>query len=229
MTRFDIWWDTSCESAGARLRALARHLLVKLLWFDASSGRLLLNDTSSGSHHRVGIRDRIAMSRALLVAAVVAVAGDCRTSPAPERQAAATLATDSAQYAVRFEGGMYRGTIGYVYTNRSGDAVSATHCHTPPPPVLEKKVGEEWVRAYNPVMLACLSIPHFRIAAGTTYRGTLHFAAAPSGRNMAPALEVESIPGTYRLRWGLRAGSDPEARDAPIIEAISNEFRMVER
>ena len=115
-----------------------------------------------------------------------------------------------------------------MYTNRSGDAVSATHCHTPPPPTLEKRVGEEWVRAYSPVMLMCLTIPHFRIAAGATYRGTLHFAAAPRGRNMAPALEVESIPGTYRLRWGLRAGNDPEARDAPMVEAISNEFRLVE-
>jgi hypothetical protein len=75
----------------------------------------------------------------------------------------------------------------------------------------------------------CLTIPHFRIAAGATYRGTLHFAAAPPGRNMAPVLEVESIPGTYRLRWALRAGSDPEAPGAPVVEAISNEFRLVER
>jgi hypothetical protein len=169
------------------------------------------------------------MSGVLLSAALVAAAADCRRSPAPEREWSATLATDSAQYTVRFVDGMYRATIGYVYTNRSGDAVSATHCHAPPPPVLEKKVGDEWVRAYSSVMLGCLSIPHFRIAAGATYRGTLHFAAAPPGRNMAPGLEVESIPGTYRLRWGLRAGSDPEARGAPTIEAISNEFRMVDR
>jgi hypothetical protein len=169
------------------------------------------------------------MSRALLLAAVVATAGDCRTSLAPERQAQATLATDSAEYTVRFEHGMYRATIGYTYTNRSDDAVSATHCHTPPPPMLEKKVGEEWVRAYSPVMLMCLSIPHFRIAAGATYRSALHFVAAPPRRNMAPVLEVESVPGTYRLRWALRAGSDPEARSAPVVEAISNEFRLVER
>src|SRR5688572_6821059 len=167
------------------------------------------------------------MSRVLVLAAIVANAGVCRPALAPEGQAG-TLATDSEQYTVRFVDGMYRATIGYLYTNRSGDAVSATHCHTPPPPTLEKRVGEEWVRAYSPVMLMCLTIPHFRIAAGATYRGTLHVAAAPRGRNMAPALEVESIPGTYRLRWGLRAGDDPEARDAPMVEAISNEFRLVE-
>jgi hypothetical protein len=169
------------------------------------------------------------MSRILLLAGVVAAAGVCRRPLTSEQQARMTLVTDSAQYTVRLVDGMYRTTIGYVYTNRSGNAVSAVHCHTPPPPVLEKKVGEGWVRAYNPVMLMCLTIPHFRIAAGATYRSALHFAAAPPGRNMAPVLEVESIPGTYRLRWPLRAGNDPEAPGAPIVEAISNEFRLVER
>jgi hypothetical protein len=169
------------------------------------------------------------MSRALvLFAAIVAATGDCRPLPAPDQQRA-TLATDSTEYTVRFESGWYRTVIGYTYTNGTGDAVSATHCHTPPPPALEKRVGEEWVRAYSPVQLLCLSIPHFRIAAGATYRGTLHFAAAPPGRNMGPVLEVESIPGTYRLRWALRAGSDPEAPGAAVVEAISNEFRLIER
>jgi hypothetical protein len=170
------------------------------------------------------------MSRALLfVAAIVAAAGDCRPLPAPDRQARATLVTDSTEYTVRLVDGMYRTMIGYTYTNNSGDAVSATHCQAPPPPVLEKRVGEAWVRAYDPVMLMCLTIPHFRIAAGSTYRGTLHVAAAPPGRNVAPVFEVESIPGTYRLRWTLRAGNDPEAPGAAVVEAISNEFRLIER
>jgi hypothetical protein len=162
-------------------------------------------------------------------AAILTAASRCRPATPPESQARVTLATDSSQYTVRLVDGMYRAAIGYVYNNRSGDAVSATHCRTPPPPVLEKKVGEQWVRAYSPIMLMCLSIPHFRIARGATYRGTLDFAAAPRGRNMAPTLEVESIPGIYRLRWALRAGEDPEARDAPVVEAISNEFRLIER
>jgi hypothetical protein len=167
--------------------------------------------------------------RALVLATIVAAIVSCRPVKTLESQARTTLTTDSAQYTIRFVDGLYRATIGYVYTNRSGNAVSATHCHSAPPPLLEKKVGEGWVRAYNPVMLMCLTIPHFRIAAGATYRGALHVAAAPRGRNMAPALEVESIPGIYRLRWALRAGDDPEARDAPVVETISNEFRLIER
>ncbi len=171
------------------------------------------------------------MSRALLVAALVAAAAGCRPLPAPERQhepgSEAMLVTDSAQYTVRFVDGMYRTTIGYTYTNRSDDAVSAVHCHTPPPPVLEKNVGGQWVRAYSPVMLMCLTLPPFRIDPGATYRGVVDFAAAPPGRNVAPALEVESIPGTYRLRWTLRRGMDPDM--GTPVEAISNEFRLVER
>ena len=167
--------------------------------------------------------------RAFLVATMIIAGAACRASPASQPRPPATLATDSAQYTVRFVDGMYRTTIGYVYTNRSDDAVSATHCDAPPPPMLEKQVGDRWVRAYDPVMLMCLTIPHFHIARGATYRGVLHVGAAPRGHNMAPALEVESIPGTYRLRWRLRAGSDPEVAGAPIVEAISNEFRLVER
>ena len=159
------------------------------------------------------------------------VIGACVALPAPSAQQppAATLVTDSTEYSVRFEGGFYRATIGYRYTNRSGHAVSANYCRTPPPPVLEKKVGAAWVRAYSPIMLMCLSHPPFRIAVGETYRGVLALDAAPRGRNAAPTFDVESVPGTYRLRWRLVAGSDPDAKDAPAVEAVSNEFRLVER
>jgi hypothetical protein len=167
--------------------------------------------------------------RPIILAAVMCAAGACRPELAPEPRPSVDLVTDSAQYTVRLVNGLYRTTIGYTYTNRSARAVSATHCHAPPPPLLEKKVGEEWVRAYNPILLLCLTIPHFRIAAGATYRGALYVAAGPPGGNAGPALQVTSIPGTYRLRWALRAGDDPEARDAPIVEAISNEFQLIER
>jgi hypothetical protein len=167
--------------------------------------------------------------RPLLLAAIVAALGACSAATPRQGQPRVTLVTDSTQYTVRLVDGMYRARIGYTYTNRSGDAVSTNHCHTPPPPILEKRVGDGWVRAYSAVMLMCLTIPPFRIAAGETYRGTLDLAVAPRGVNAAPALEVDAIPGTYRLRWALRAGNDPDARDAPTVEAISNEFRLIER
>jgi hypothetical protein len=126
-------------------------------------------------------------------------------------------------------GGLYRATIGYVYTNHTGSTLSATYCNTPVPPALEKSVDGRWTLAYSPVILLCETIPPFRVARGASYRGTLYFAAAPHGRRMGPALYVDSLPGTYRLRWPLHAGEDPRARDAPLVEAISNEFSMALR
>ena len=48
-------------------------------------------------------------------------------------------------------------------------------------------------------------------------------------RLVGPELMVESVTGIYRLRWVLRAGDDPGATNEPFVEAISNEFRLVER
>jgi acyl-CoA thioesterase I len=163
--------------------------------------------------------------RAFHLAVIVAAAVACNPAVAGG-QARVTLVTDSAQYTVRFVDDMYRATIGYAYTNRSGDAVSASYCRTPPPPVLEKNVAGNWVPAYHGVRLRCRSIPDFRIPAATTYRSAVHMAVAPRGRDRMPSLRVDSIPGTYRLRWALRAGSDPDV--GAIVEAISNEFRLVE-
>jgi hypothetical protein len=39
-------------------------------------------------------------------------------------------------------------------------------------------------------------------------------------------LMVDSIDGTYRLRWSLVSGANPDDRKAPRIEAISNDFRF---
>jgi hypothetical protein len=169
------------------------------------------------------------MSRGALLVMVGSAIAACRPPATPNGQERITLQSDSSQYTVRLIDGMYRATIGYTYTNRSGDAVSSTHCHTPPPPILEKKVGPDWVRAYDAVLLMCLTIPHFQIADGATYHGTLHLSVAQPGRNMLPALLVDPVSGTYRLRWRLRTGSDPEARVASTVEAISNEFVLIER
>ena len=166
---------------------------------------------------------------ALVLTALVAAVGACRPTVARDQPSGTALVTDSTQYGVRIADGMYRAAIGYTYTNRTGDAVSMNYCRTPTPPILEKSVGGTWVRAYAAVVLMCLSHPPFRIAAGDTYRGTLDLAAAPRGSNTAPTLDVDSVPGTYRLRWTLRAGNDPDAPGAPSVEAVSNEFRLILR
>ena len=103
-------------------------------------------------------------------------------------------------------------------------------------PELEKLVNDNWVVAYRPVYLACLSLPDFSLASGATYRNEVSFMAAPKGTNTFPQLEVDSINGVYRLRWvlregpGIRSAADLTNRhDARLVEAISNQFRMTLR
>lgn len=151
------------------------------------------------------------------------------SDPRPEQQTpAATLASDSTEYAVRLENGLYRANIGYTYVNRSGETVSTNFCRTPPPPALEKNVDGRWVRAYSPIELLCLHLPPFRVADGESYRGAIVLAVAPPGSGNFPKLEVPSVSGTYRLRWALRKGANADD-GAPLVEAVSNEFLLVER
>lgn len=142
----------------------------------------------------------------------------------------ATLVTDSTEYTVRFVRPRYRARISFAYTNHTRDAVSDNMCNYPAPPTLEKEVSPgRWVVAYSSILQLCKSEPPFRVAAGATYRGVLALLVAPKGSSFGPALKVDSIAGTYRLRWALRAGADPDNRSAPLIEAISPSFRLVER
>ena len=160
----------------------------------------------------------------------LALAAACRTLPGSGHQAGARLRADSAQYTVRFDGAHYRASIGYRYENHTAAPVSMTRCHAPRPPALEQEVAPgRWVALYDPMLLSCLSIPHFTLPAGGTYRGVVDLFVAPRGARAAPRLAVDSVAGTYRLRWVLRAGPDPEDQRAGLVEAISPPFHLIVR
>ena len=137
------------------------------------------------------------------------------------------LRADSAVYHVWATGPLDRVTIGFVFTNGTRAAVSAAYCRTPPPPDLEKWVNGRWTVAYRPVAWACKSEPPFRVAARAQYRGVLPVGAARPGARLVPAWQVDSVPGTYRLRWVLRAGPDPDNRARPLVAAASAPFELV--
>lgn len=166
---------------------------------------------------------------ALCLLAALALGCSAGPTAAPTARSGATLQADSTRYTVRFTEPLYRVRIGFVYTNGTDAPVSTNYCQVPGPPALEKEVGGRWVAAYNPIRLACLAIPPFRLAPGQAYRGALDVSVAQRGTNFIPQLEVDSIAGTYRLRWALRAGSDPDDSDAPSIEAVSAPFELVEQ
>ncbi len=127
-------------------------------------------------HHRM-IRHMVRPILCLSIAAPLGgQAASARTSSAaPEF----IFRADSALYHVRYGDPTYSTTIGSVFVNRSHTAISSNYCRTPPAPILEKDIGGgHWVRAYGEIALTCKMSPPFRVAAGRTYRGSLHVEAA---------------------------------------------------
>jgi hypothetical protein len=141
-----------------------------------------------------------------------------------------TLRADSMEYTVRVSGPLYRTQIGYELTNQSGRTLSLNGCGGPPPPVLEKQEADSsWRVAYSPVMLMCLTLPPFRVANGSKYRGVVRVNAGRPGTNVTGVFGADSVPGIYRLRWALRADANPDNTAAPMLGAVSRGFRLVLR
>jgi hypothetical protein len=159
-------------------------------------------------------------------AAAIAWMAACQTVAHSDDPLTASLKTDSAQVSVHRSGVSYIADIGYTYTNTTPGPVAKRGCGITPPD-LEKKVNGRWVAAYNPVRLMCIRVPDFSLASGQSYHGVLHFMAAEPGHNVSPTLSVDSIDGTYRLRWDFVEGTDAGVEGAKTVSSTSNEFRMV--
>lgn len=174
-------------------------------------------------------------SPVILVVIVALLVATCRTLQRSRAPLRAELRTDSTEIGVHL-GPNYIANIGFVFVNTTAGPVSLSGCGGPPMPELEKLVNGNWMAAYHPVVLACLSIPDFYLPSGATYRNEVRFMAAARGTNTFPQLEVDSINGVYRLRWvlkegmGIRSPADINNRaDSRLVEAISNQFRMILR
>jgi hypothetical protein len=169
---------------------------------------------------------RIALPVVSAVCSLVYLAA-CQTLGPSKRPLSASLRTDSAQIGVRHSGIAYLAKIGFVYTNTTAKPVSKPGCGSPPSPVLEKKLNDQWVAAYYPLYLMCLTKPDFMLESGQKYSGVLEFMAFEHGHHTGPELLVDSIDGIYRLRWDFAEGIDATAKGARRVQSISNEFRMV--
>jgi hypothetical protein len=167
-------------------------------------------------------------SATVLIVALSYMPG-CETLNPLRRPLTASLRTDSTEIGVRFRSGAYFAKIGYVYTNTTAGPVSMAGCGGPPAPQLEKKVEGKWVAAYYAVYPLCRMMPDFRLESGATHRGVVHFLAHTPGQNIYPDLLVDSIDGTYRLRWMFTEGTDAYLESARRVESTSNEFTMVLR
>jgi hypothetical protein len=160
------------------------------------------------------------------VVSVVALLAGCQTLQPLESTMTASLRTDSAVVGVHHGSYEYFAKIGFVFTNTTSKPVSKAGCGNIPGPSLEKNVDGKWVSAYSPVYLLCLTKPDWSLAAGASYHGELEFYAFERGHNTYPILDVDTIDGTYRLRWQFAEGTDATAPDARRVESTSNEFRL---
>lgn len=163
------------------------------------------------------------MRRPALLAFLLAVAA-CDSAP-PDTDA--ELRTDADAYLAAITDWGVEFEAELTYTNTSDQTVYFTGCVLPEAPVLEKRVGDEWVVAYSPGALLCLSSP-LDVAPGGAVDYTVGVAGCTGDRcgpEWLPGPAPRSVPGTYRFRTGVatavRDGLPVRSRDV-----VSNTFRL---
>jgi hypothetical protein len=124
----------------------------------------------------------------------------------------------------------FQGEIPYVFTNPTQSPVYIVNCNGFTRLTLEKRMGEQWVKAWEPIMEACLSEP-IVVQPEQAYRAVIHVFAAHPAKDMHPKFFLDSVPGVYRLVWqDVLQTYDPDTYpfgDAlPLEQRISNHFRL---
>lgn len=134
------------------------------------------------------------------------------------------LRTEGLEFQLIHTSGRIEVSIPYSYTNRTGSKVLLANCHGDVSPSLEMKRGEDWVTAWTPIHLLCLS-PPIQIKQGAEYRDTLLVYAHPFGSNVHPQFDFEDIEGIYRLRWNTPYWEkNSKTQSLPLEFRISNEI-----
>lgn len=143
------------------------------------------------------------------------------------------IRTDRTSYLVTDSAGLASLTIRMTYTNTTGKPTYLPTCRGPQPPRLQKQVGDTWIVAFAPTVLACEGQP-IQVAAGASYDYTFRILAGMPGTNYAPRWAINEIPGTYRILWeifGDVQGSPSRpvstTNPLPVDQEISNTFQLV--
>lgn len=150
------------------------------------------------------------------------------TAPPPVGDAA--VATSASSYTLQGTQGGWAGEIDFAFTNVTGQTISLLNCRGGFGVRLEKREGGEWVPAWHPVLLQCLS-PPIELRPGETHHHTLHVFAGRPGSNRYPQFEVDRIDGTYRLvvgsaYWDYDHDGPPWGEPVPLEHRVSNTFEI---
>lgn len=165
--------------------------------------------------------------------ALAASLAGCSMAAGPEDLDSPAIRTDAREYALESDERGWRAEIPYTFVNRTGEDVYLENCHGGFGLRLDRwqEAEGEWVTAWSPVLLMCLSAP-IVIPAGESFQDTIGlFAGYPDG-NAGPTFEVDEVGGTYRIVWiaGTHRDGRGESRgeQIPFEHRVSNSFVLRE-
>jgi hypothetical protein len=147
-----------------------------------------------------------------------------------DRDPTAPFQTDQLHYTLVATPDGLEGEIPFVFTNPTKSPVYIVNCNGFTELIMEKWTGEQWVKAWEPAMEACLSEP-IVVQPGQAYRAVVHVFAADPAKDMYPKFSVASVPGVYRLVWqavlqNYAPDAYPFGEALPLEQRISNHFRL---
>jgi hypothetical protein len=140
------------------------------------------------------------------------------------------IQTDADSYTLREQGGGLATEIDIRFENRTGRTIYVVNCHGSLAPVLEKRVGNEWVPYWRPAQLMCLS-PPIEIRAGEVITPTIRVWGAMPNTNQGPTWTSSDVEGTYRLVLGALVHDyttigQSFGQPVPLEFRVSNEFTL---
>jgi hypothetical protein len=140
------------------------------------------------------------------------------------------IRTDATAYVVSQRDGLLEARIPFSFENHLPQPIYLQRCNGVLPPVLERKVGDEWRLAWGDHEY-CASQVALALAPGARYVDTLRLHAHPFGGEREPQFTSTEVAGIHRLRWdrvlrSFDAKSIPPGELLPLRHRISNEFQL---
>jgi hypothetical protein len=147
-----------------------------------------------------------------------------------QRDLTAPFQTDQLSYILVSTSEGLEVEIPYMFTNPTQSAVYIVNCNGFTRLALEKRTGDHWVKAWEPVVEACLSEP-IVVQPEQAYQAVIHVFGAHPANDMHPKFSVDSVPGVYRLVWqDVLQTYDPDTypfgEALPLEQRVSNHFRL---
>ena len=139
--------------------------------------------------------------------------------------------TDASTYIITKQEGLLEVGIPFTFENRLPENIYLQRCSTVVlPPILERKVGDEWRTAWSAPHY-CASDRPFVLAPGALYVDTVRIYAHPFGDEREPQFQSSDVTGIHRLQWSRALTSydskgKPAGEQLPLRHRISNEFQL---